>query len=191
MDELAIGSDDVVVSHVARIMPVKRSRDVVSSAAIALESDPRLLYLVVGDGPSLDEMRRECGRSGLEARFRFVGWVDHERVPSFLNLSDLVVLPSAYETQALVYFETQACGCLILASDVAGAREVIEDGETGLLFRAGDIEDLAAKTLWAAGRPVERERIGALGREQVRAYGLDRAVSAHEELLHTVVEPPA
>jgi glycosyltransferase involved in cell wall biosynthesis len=56
-------------------------------------------------------------------------------MPDYINLADIVVMPSAAETQALVYLETQACARLLLASDIPGAREVIVDGETGLLFR--------------------------------------------------------
>jgi glycosyltransferase involved in cell wall biosynthesis len=58
-------------------------------------------------------------------------------VPDYINLADVVVMPSEREGQSLVYLEAQACGKLIVASDIPAAREVITDGETGLLFERG------------------------------------------------------
>jgi len=47
---------------------------------------------------------------GIADRFRFTGWVDHEKMPAYLNLADIVVMASEIETQALVYLEAQASG---------------------------------------------------------------------------------
>jgi glycosyltransferase involved in cell wall biosynthesis len=96
-------------------------------------------------------------------------------------------MPSAAETQALVYLETQACARLLLASDIPGAREVIVDGETGLLFRTGDISDLTAKTLLAASDPRRRADIGRKARAQVQTHALSTAVATYAATLEEVV----
>lgn len=75
----------------------------------------------------------------------------------------------------------------MLASDIPGAREVLIDGETGLLFRAGDIDDLVSKTLLAAGDPKFRADIGSKAREQVQDHALDTAVSTYAATLEDVV----
>jgi glycosyltransferase involved in cell wall biosynthesis len=79
-------------------------------------------------------------------------------VPDYLRLADLLVLPSEHETQALVCPETQACGGVMVASDIPGSREVIEDDQTGLLFRKcdPDPEALAAVMRQAASDPAWR-----------------------------------
>src|SRR6202166_991101 len=96
-------------------------------------------------------------------------------------------MPSESEGMALAYLEAQACGRLLLASDIAAAREAIIDGETGMLFRKGDIGDLSAKTLDAAREPKLRERIGRKARRRVAARNLERFVGAYDELLQTIV----
>jgi glycosyltransferase involved in cell wall biosynthesis len=63
------------------------------------------------------------------------------------------------------------------------AGEVITDGETGLLFRTGDIDDLTAKTLVAAGDPELRARIGRQARRRVEANALEAAVDRYVEAL--------
>jgi glycosyltransferase involved in cell wall biosynthesis len=135
LQQLTIRDDDIVVVHVSNLKSLKRPLDIVSSAEKALRHNPKLVYVIVGDGPCREPMEDACRSSNISERFRFVGEVAHDRMPDYINLADIVVMPSAAETQALVYLETQACARLLLASDIPGAREVIVDGETGLLFR--------------------------------------------------------
>jgi glycosyltransferase involved in cell wall biosynthesis len=99
----------------------------------------------------------------------------------------MVVSPSEAEGLSRVYLETQACARLLIASDIPPAREVIDDGETGLLFRKGDIGDLTAKTLLAAGDPKLRADISRKGWERVQAHSLDDAVAAYVSTLKEVI----
>jgi glycosyltransferase involved in cell wall biosynthesis len=83
--------------------------------------------------------------------------------------------------------ETQACGRALLASNIPAAREVIADGETGLLFHPGDVADLTAKTLRLAAAPDLRAAMGRTARARVGRHGLDRAVEAYEGVLRGVI----
>ncbi len=186
---LGIRDDDIVVAHVSNLKALKRPLDIVAAAGKALQQNPRLLYLIVGDGPCRQAMERAAAESGTFHRFRFVGWIDHERMPDYINLADMVVLPSAAEAQARVYLETQACARVIVASDIPAAREVIVDGETGLLFGVGDPEDLAAKTLRAAGDGHVRAAIGKSARTRVEAHALPRIVHAYIDTFAAVIAP--
>jgi glycosyltransferase involved in cell wall biosynthesis len=112
-------------------------------------------------------------------------------MPRYVNLADLVLMPSEAETQALAYLEAQACARLLLASDIPAAREVVTDRETGLFFRKGDIADLAAKTLHAIDDPVLRARIGRAARVRVERYSLDVMTATYEELLRRVARRSA
>ena len=122
---LGIGSDDVVVVHASNLKLLKRPLDIVRAAARALPVDPRLVFVIVGDGQCRAEMEDLCRRTGVANRFRFVGWVDYARMPDYLALADVVVMPSEFEQQARVYLETQAAGRVLLASAVRSAREVV------------------------------------------------------------------
>jgi glycosyltransferase involved in cell wall biosynthesis len=186
--ELEIGDDALVVAHLSNLKSLKRAHDIVDAAAIALREDGRLVFLIVGDGPCRTELQRASRERGLAARFRFPGWVGYERVPEFISCADIVVMPSAGESQARVYLETQASGRTLVASDIPAAREVIEDGETGLLFRVGDASHLADRILVAARDPELRARIGRQARRRVAAHSLPRVVSAYSELLRSLMQ---
>ncbi len=185
--ELAIREDDVVVMHVANLQARKRSLDLVLSAGLALQKNPRLMYVIVGDGPLRKTMEQACRGRHISLRFRYVGWIDYDHIPDYINLADIMVMPSEAEGLSRVYLETQACGRVLVASDIPPAREVIVDGETGLLFGMGDIDALTAKTLIAASDPVLRADIGRNALEQVKAWSLERAVTAYSTLLQDVV----
>ena len=105
-----------------------------------------------------------------------------------MNLADLVVMPSESEGLARVYLEAQACGRTLIASDIAAAREVVIHGQTGLLFRKGDLEDMAEKILLAAGDPLLREKIGKPAREQVlRRHDLETIAEEYLVLIRDLV----
>jgi glycosyltransferase involved in cell wall biosynthesis len=111
---LGLRQDDVSVVHVSNLRAVKRPLDIVESAVLALRQDPRLVYVIVGDGPARSAMEQAARSHGIQHRFRFVGWVEHGQVVDYLNLADIVVMPSEHEGLALVYLESQACGRVLV-----------------------------------------------------------------------------
>jgi glycosyltransferase involved in cell wall biosynthesis len=122
---------------------------------------------------------------GVADRVRFLGRVEHREIARYYDLIDLMVYPrlSTRTTEMvtpLKPLEAMAQGRLLLASDVGGHRELIRDGETGVLFRAGDPEALATAAVALLRDPgrwpllrrtarayVERERTWAVS---VRRY---------------------
>jgi glycosyltransferase involved in cell wall biosynthesis len=183
---LDIGAGRVVVAHLSNLKDLKRPLDVVRSAALALRQDPRLLYLVVGDGSNRGAMEDECRRAGIRDDFRFAGWVPHEQVPRYLHLSDIVVMPSQVEALALAYLEAQACGRVLIATDIAAAREVVAHGRTGLLFPVGDVAALAQLTLNAASDRALRAAIGAQARSAAASHPMDAALAEYEAVFAAV-----
>ncbi len=186
--QLAIPDDAIIVVHASNLKGVKRPLDLVYSARQALQHNPRLVYVIVGDGQLRGAMEEACRQEGVRESFRFAGWVEYDRMPEYMNLADLVVMPSETEGLSRVYLEAQACGRLLLASDIPPAREVIVDGESGLLFCKGDIDELTAKTLRAAGDARLCAVIGHKAREQVKVHSLDEAVAAYAAVLRDVVD---
>ena len=132
--------------------------------------------LLVGGGPQEAALRHQVAALGLAERVVFAGRVPHAEVNRYYDLVDVLVYArhSMRLTELvtpLKPLEAMAQGRLMVASDVGGHKELIQDGKTGVLFRAGDACDLAAKVvallrsepLWAtlkanARRFVENER---------------------------------
>jgi glycosyltransferase involved in cell wall biosynthesis len=183
MRALDLPPDAIVVGHVSVLRPWKRVADLVDSAALVLRSEPRCVYLIVGDGPCRAELEEHVRRHGLAAAFRFTGEIAHADVPRHLALADVVVQPSEREGAPLVYREAQACGRALLASNIAAAREAIEPGRTGFLFPKGDVAALAACTLELLRDADLRARIGAAARARVARDGTDAWLARYEAAL--------
>jgi glycosyltransferase involved in cell wall biosynthesis len=182
-----IAPGDVVIAHVSALRARKRPLDIVASAAGVLRSVPEVLYLIVGDGPCRAEMEARARAEGVAERFRFAAQVAHAEMPAHLALADVVLLPSDTEGFPLVYCEAQACGRALLASDIPAAREAIRDGETGVLFRTGDVDALRSRTITLARDPELRTRLGGAARKVAERRTPARWAVAYARVLDEVV----
>ena len=117
-----------------------------------LAKAPDVRLLLVGGGPQEANLKAQTAALGLTDKVVFVGRVPHAEVSRYYDLVDLLAYPRhpmrlTELVTPLKPLEAMAQGHLLIASDVGGHKELISDGQTGVLFRAGDSEDLAIKTL--------------------------------------------
>lgn len=177
---LAVTDRDIVVAHASNMKAQKRPLDVVEAAELALARDDRLLFVIAGDGALRGEMEAECARRGLSERFRFIGWIEHVAVADLFRSAQMLVMPSWFEAQALVYLEAQACGCPLVVSDIPAARVVVEDGATGLIFALGDAAAMADQIVTLAAEPDLRRRLAASALDQVSGHALPVVAAEYE-----------
>jgi len=183
LHNLGLTPEQIVVGYFSALKPRKRPLDLIASAEKVLRVHSQVVYVIGGEGPCREEMMELGRQKEMADSFRYVGEIDHQQMPQYLNLSDIVVLPSEREGFPLVYREAQACGRVLLASDIPAAREAIVDGETGLLFRLGDSEDLATKILTLVENRRLRQTIGEQARAAVVPQTLQKWIRAYEAVL--------
>lgn len=123
-----------------------------------LEKRPDVRVLMVGGGPQDEELRWLAQWLGIQNQVIFTGRVPHQDVPRYYDLIDVLVYPRLSMrltdlVTPLKPLEAMAQGRLLVASDVGGHRELIDDGKTGLLFKAGDVQSLAAKVIDLLAEP--------------------------------------
>lgn len=128
--------DAVVVGFVATLWPYKDHQGFVRAAGILHEERPDLRFLVVGQGPLLEEMRRFVTDQGLEGVVIYPGYQDE--VHEFHAALDLHLFLSFSEGLPRAVLESMAAGTPVVGTRVTGVVDVIKDGETGLLIPAGD-----------------------------------------------------
>jgi len=180
--ELGFAAGDVVVAKVARLFHLKGHADLVDAARDVCRHNPRVRFLLVGDGIVRPKIESEIAAAGLADRFRFTGLVPPARIPELLAAADMVVHTSLREGLARVLPQALLAGRPVVSYDIDGAREVVRDGETGYLVRPGDIATLANRITNLAESPELRERIGSAGRELCRTRfdhrGMTRQIRA-------------
>src|SRR5690606_1422353 len=135
-----------------------------------LDAGLDLEYEIVGAGEeraALDSLIRELALSG---RVRLLGAKRDHEVSQLYQRAHLFVLPSVRsprgdeETQGLVVQEAQANGLPVVVSDVGGIREGIAENESGLVFRAGDVDHLAKVLRGLIQRKDQWPEMGRAGR---------------------------
>ena len=130
--------------------------------------------LIVGHGEAEDELRDLTEHLGLAGRVVITGKVSPAEVMRYYALADVLVYPrERHRITELVTplkpLEAMSMAKAVVASDVGGLRELVNDGETGLLFRAGDAEALADRLARVIGDTDLRRSLGERARARVLA----------------------
>jgi glycosyltransferase involved in cell wall biosynthesis len=135
--------------------------------------------LVVGEGPERDRLEDIARRRGLRC-VRFLG--ARPDIPQLLAASDLFVLPSLWEGLPMALLEGMAAGLPVIATDVAGSRQVVVNGESGLLVPPGDPTALASAMTGLLADDAERTRLGRAARQRVESeFSAARQAARHAE----------
>jgi PEP-CTERM/exosortase A-associated glycosyltransferase len=137
-----------------------------------LAQNPGIRVLLVGGGPQDGALKAQAAALGVAGSVIFTGRVPHEQVQRYYNLVDVLVYPRLKMrltdlVTPLKPLEAMAQGRLLAASDVGGHHELIEDGKTGVLFKANDPRDLARKVLALLAEPARWPLLRAQGRHFV------------------------
>lgn len=164
------------VVYLGQLMPWKG----VEVLLHALARVPALPALLIGgakgDDPRRRELRRLADALGLGDRVEWAGHLSQSEAWGRLRRGDVGVVPTRagggqeWSTSPLKLFELLASGLPVVASDLPALREILTDGESGLLFREGDAESLASALARVAAAPDLAERLRRRGLETVARY---------------------
>ncbi len=133
----------------------------------AMQQVPDVRLVIAGEGPerrALENLARTLGLADIE----FVGQVGPEERDSLIRSCRFTVMPShAYETLGKTILESYALGRAVVASDLGSRRELVHQGETGILYRSGDVNRLAEAIRELISNPHLTQRMGSCGRQWV------------------------
>jgi glycosyltransferase involved in cell wall biosynthesis len=134
----------------------------------AMQRLPNLRLIVAGDGPERGGLERLAGELRL-ANVEFAGHMGGAELERTIASSRFTVLPShAYETLGKTILESYAEARAVVATDLGSRRELVHPGRTGLLYRTGDVEQLASAIRFLSSQPELADKMGRAGREQLR-----------------------
>lgn len=171
---LAIG-DRTVIGYVGSFIRYEGLDDLLrATARLRAERSDDFRVLLVGRGPVEAALRRRAESLGVGDRVIFTGAVPHAEVDRYYSLVDVAPFPRKPErvcemVSPLKPFEAMAMGKAVLVSSVAALTEIVADGETGLVFRKGSVEDLAARLGQLLDDGALRRKLGDAGRAWVVA----------------------
>jgi PEP-CTERM/exosortase A-associated glycosyltransferase len=162
-----------------------------------LQQRPDLRVLLVGGGPQDAALKAQAAALGIADKVVFTGRVPHAEVTRYYDLVDLLAYPrhSMRLTELvtpLKPLEAMAQGRLFVASDVGGHKELVRDGETGFLFKAGSAEALAGAVLQTLARQADWPRMRLQARQFVETERNWRnSVARYPAAYRSVLREPA
>lgn len=165
---LGLGQDRVI-GFIGSFYAYEGLSLLLSSLALLRSRGMPVKLVLVGGGPEEATLREQARALGLDPHVRFIGRVPHQEVQAYYDLVDVLAYPrlSMRLTELvtpLKPLEAMAQGRLLVASDVGGHRELIEDGVNGALFRAGDAQSLSASIAELLTDPERAARMKRHGR---------------------------
>lgn len=182
----SIPEEALLVGSVGELTALKGHEDFLMAATRLVRMFPTAYVILAGVDASVAQENRKklealVQRLELTDRVRLIGWMDD--ITSLFSALDVFVSASFTESFGLAIAEAMSCEVAVVATETEGAREIIRDGETGLLVPLRDVERLAQSIGELLKDEEKRNRIGTSAGEDVRArFSLERMVDDTERI---------
>jgi len=187
MDDIvqSVGRDEIrrsmkidarkVIGVVGRLRWEKGQKVLLQAMSEVLRRCPDAVLIVVGDGPNLEDLKKMAEGLGIQEHIIWSGAKTPDEVWRLYSIMDVLAVPSIFEGFGLTAAEGMSAGLPVVASDVDGLREVVEDGVTGYLVPVNDDRALAQRLIQLLNNPEQAQAMGRNGRDRVsRIFSMER-----------------
>jgi len=155
----------IVVGTTGRLTSLKSVAHLIMAIAVLLSKNIEVTCLILGEGPQRGELEALAAQLEVDEHVRFVGFQADPL--AWVQAMDICILCSSSEGLPRTILEAMLVSKPVIGSNVAGTRELIVDGETGLLYDYGNVQALAMAIQRLSSEPLLREKMGHLGRRRV------------------------
>jgi glycosyltransferase involved in cell wall biosynthesis len=188
--------DEVVISHVARLVEKKGTAFLIRALAeISCKYESRFKLRIAGDGPLLGDLKALASGLGVGDRVTFLGSQTHSEAIATIAESDIFCLPSVSakdgdaEGLGMVLLEAAAVGTPIVAARSGGITDFVKENETGRLVMPGDVASLARGLMRAEAEPAISLRLAETARVVVEeSFDVKRQTAELERRLDTLLD---
>lgn len=132
-----------IVFYIGRLVFEKGVQLLVKAAPLVLEKNSSTRFIIAGAGPMDGELRQMVKALGLDGKFLFADYIDEDSKDKLYGIADVAVFPSLYEPFGIVALEAMNAGCPVVAADVGGFSELLENEVSGLKTTPGSYQSIA------------------------------------------------
>ncbi len=183
--EFGLTPDQLLIGTSGRLEKVKRYDLLLLGFSMTLTKFPQSRLMIVGDGTLRHELEKLAETLGIGDAVIWTGF--RKDIPRLLAAMDIYCMPSANEGLSLSILEAMAAGKPVIITDVGGARELVEDGKTGLLIPPGSAEAIAESLMDLLGNPEKMSAIAQAGRDYVvKEFGKNQMMESYGRLYRTL-----
>jgi glycosyltransferase involved in cell wall biosynthesis len=187
--ELGLPDTAVVFATIGRLTEQKGYAILLQAIAQLRPQLPHVHWLIIGDGPLASQLQQNATELGVADVVHFLG--ARPDIDLLLQICHLFVSSSLWEGLPTVILESMAAGVPVVATAVAGTKEIIHDQQTGILAPPGSAPDLAQAILrWLALPPTTQQKIRETAQQFVKAkFSITAVGKQHQTLYQTLIQP--
>lgn len=167
-----------------RFVPQKDPLQIVHS--LAEVKDLAWQAVLIGDGPLRGEVERQIREQGLDDRFTLTGWLTPEQVADWFSKSDILFMPSRAEGLPVVGVQALASGLAVVASDIGGFLDIVEQDRNGFRVDRARPSEFAAALRRLLGDPARLRQFKQASRIKAADFDLGRVVERYETIFREV-----
>lgn len=167
------------ILHIGRFEPQKNHLAILDTMRLLFQNHKNAILLLVGDGTLKKECERRTLELGLSKNVEFYGI--RSDIPEIMSTSDLFILPSLWEGNPIVLLEAMAAGLPIVASNVGGIPDIVENGVNGILLEVSDIEGIGRAISWIIENPQDAANYGKNNIKKVRTFDISETSQQYEK----------
>ncbi len=182
--EYKIISNSTVIGTIAAFTKEKDYPNLLSAAKMVIASSPRCVFIALGDGDDLEKMQGLAVQYGISENFIFTGFKSN--VGDYLKLFDIFVLNSKSEGLGSSILDAMAVGLPIVATNVGGIPEIVEDKFNGLLVESENPESLAKAINNLVNDKYYRQQLGENSLIKVLDFDIDIIVNKYIDLYNSL-----
>ena len=184
--ELGIPENHNVLLNLGRLGTEKNLGELLVFFAEALQSNPNLTFMIVGDGPDKTHLEKMSMELGIADHMIFTGMVEPKEVQKYYQLADVFVNASTSETQGLTYIEAAANGLPLLCRKDPCLDDVVKDGVNGYEYTTKEefmlhLNDILMNTEW-------RKAAGAQSEKIAESFDKEHFVESIEDIYEEITE---
>lgn len=140
------GRNSCQFAYIGRLHNVKGIHFIINSMSLLRKQGILTNFVICGSGPQESDLKNHAHELGLQENINFLGQQSHDVVWNILKKSAAIVVPSSgADNSPLVIYEALAANTPVIASRIGGLPDLIDDNETGFLFKPGDVNELSEK----------------------------------------------
>lgn len=178
--EIGINQDEFVIGNVGSLYPVKGQTYLLKAARNVISEIPSAKFLFIGKGGLKNILKEEAEHLGIENSVKFLGF--REDIKELLKVMNVFVLSSLSEGLPLSLIEAMASKVPVVATNVGGIPEVVDDGMNGFLIPPAEPEAMAIKIKSLLKDSFLADTVAQQGYEKIRQFDIQSMLNKYEEI---------
>jgi glycosyltransferase involved in cell wall biosynthesis len=157
-----------------RLVPWKGFKELI----FTMKELPDWKLLIAGSGPEKDALLHAVEEAGVSEQVSFLGQISHRDLVARIQESEIFILNTFFESFSFQVVEAMAAGTPVVTTDIGNLREIIDNGESGILIPPNDKHAIVLAVHYLSGDPEFRKKIIAGGLKKAKQFSIEHTVRA-------------